>query len=976
MGRITIPPRGILLGSFIALTAGLLWSGLALRISQAQSPTAVRVGVIWDPLAPNPFGPYLPEILKTEGWMAYEVWRLSEVSPDILQRYPVILLAEAPLTLEQATLFRSYVENGGDLIAMRPAPNLRAVFGLGIAGTLSEGYIRLDPSHPAGAGLASESMQFHGQGDLYVPEGLEIIARFYGDRSVDTGYAAVGRRQVGNGRLIIWGYDLARSIALTRQGNPAWVGQDREPDGILRTTDIFSGWIDLERIAIPQVDEQMRLLSRLIRDGMAKAAPMPQVWYFPNSALSMLILTADAHGNMQSQYDAEIQSIESFGNRVTLFLTLNFDSCPSAPTLEAVTRWRTAGHTVGVHPYVGYDAETGNDYGDFRTATNATRQRFLRCYGPPVSGAIRTHQIRAGPGWVGGAQIHADLGFPLDLDYYMRGAVLSRPDGTQAHGYLTGSGLPMRFIDENGVIIPAFQQLTNIVDEQYMAQPFYPDWQRDFAEIRAMLDAAIGGYYTAFVANFHVDYYSWGEIYPWAEAIMAAAQERGIPTWNADQWLDYVLNREAARIQDAQWNPTDGDLSFTFIASPTLAFSHTLVLPQRFDGRDLESVWVDGALASTSPQILKGIPVAFLNVQPATHQVRARYLVRSTPTASPTSTQTPSPTPTATPTATPTPTKTPTPTLTPSPTPTQTQTPSPTPSSTPTATPTSTLTPSPTSTQTPSPTPTATPTATPTPTLTPSPTPFAHIWATTQMNLATPIAGRPLTLTIAVTNTGPSGIPSLVVTASLPSEVSGTGCVPFPCEILDTYGRWEITNLLPGQAITLTAALQTDPDAIEPLSFEVQIASPQIALKGDTRLETVVPIATAADLIWEGVLEPNPVVAGEPFTLHLRLENQGPSTARAIQITVTTPVTLRVLTCIPACPPLTYPALPPGEPLPLELGMRADPDFAGFLELLAQATSITPEMDPVTNSYRFTLQVLTRFRYRIFMSMVLRNDRP
>ncbi|HXF70776.1 MAG TPA: hypothetical protein VNK89_13325 [Thermoflexus sp.] len=948
MGRVKLPPRGILVGSFIALTAGLLWSGLALRISQAQSPTAVRIGVIWDPLAPNPFGSYLPEILKTEGWMAYEVWRLSEVSPDILQRYPVILLAEAPLTLEQATLFRSYVENGGDLIAMRPAPNLRAVFGLGIAGTLSEGYIQLDPYHPAGAGLASESMQFHGQGDLYLPEGMEIIARFYSDRNTDTGYVAVGRRQVGNGRLTIWGYDLARSIALTRQGNPAWVGQDREPDGILRTTDIFSGWIDLERVAIPQADEQMRLLSRLIRDGMAKAAPMPQVWYFPNGALSMLILTADAHGNMQNQYDTEIQSIESFGNRLTLFLTLNFDSCPSAPTLEAVTRWRTAGHTVGVHPYVGYDAETGNDHGDFRTATNATRQRFLRCYGPPVSGAIRTHQIRAGPGWVGGAQIHADLGFPLDLDYYMRGAVLSRPDGTQAHGYLTGSGLPMRFIDENGAIIPAFQQLTNIVDEQYMAQPFYPDWQRDFAEIRAMLDAALGGYYTAFVANFHVDYYSWGEIYPWAEAIMGAAQERGIPTWNADQWLDYVLNRDAARIQDVQWNPTDGDLSFTFIASPTLAFSHTLVLPQRFDGRDLESAWVDGASASTSLQTPRGIPVAFLNVQPGTHQVRARYLVRSTPTASPTSTRTPSSTPS--PTATRTPTKTPTPTLTPSPTPTRTRTPSPTPSFTPTAT--RTLTPS------------------------PSPTPFAQIQATIQTSPATPIAGMPLTLTIVVTNTGPSGIPSLIVTASLSSEVSGIGCTPLPCEILDTYGRWEITGLLSGQAITLTAALQTDPEATEPLGFGIQIASPQIVLEGDTHLETEVPITTAADLIWEGVLEPNPVVAGEPFTLYLGLENQGPSTARAIQITVTTPLTLQVLTCAPACPPLAYPALPPGEPLPFALEMRVDPDFVGSLEISAEATSMTPEMDPITNSYRFTIQVLTRFRYRVFMPMVLRNDRP
>lgn len=179
MGRTFPLFRGVLLGSLTALIVTLLWSGPALRPGEAQSSTSIRIGVVWDPLSPNPFGAYLPEILRAEGWMAYEVRTLAEVSLPILQRYPVVLLAEIPLTPEQATVFRSYVENGGELIAMRPSPNLRAAFGLSIAGTLSEAYLRLDPSHPAGSGLASESMQFHGTGDLYFPEGNEIVARFY-----------------------------------------------------------------------------------------------------------------------------------------------------------------------------------------------------------------------------------------------------------------------------------------------------------------------------------------------------------------------------------------------------------------------------------------------------------------------------------------------------------------------------------------------------------------------------------------------------------------------------------------------------------------------------------------------------------------------------------------------------------------------------------------------------------------------------
>lgn len=147
-------------------------------------------------------------------------------------------------------------------------------------------------------------------------------------------------------------------------------------------------------------------------------------------------------------------------------------------------------------------------------------------------------------------------------------------------------------------------------------------------------------------------------------------------------------------------------------------------------------------------------------------------------------------------------------------------------------------------------------------------------------------------------------------------------------------------------------------------------------LGGDTDLEVIIPITSVADLVWEGALEPNPVVAGQPLTLQLKLENLGPSTARSIQITVTTPISIQITACAPACPPLTRTLLRPGEALPLELWMQTDPDFVGSMEILTEATSMTPEKDPVTNSYRFTLQVLTRFRYRVFMPVILREDRP
>ena len=170
--------------------------------------------------------------------------------------------------------------------------------------------------------------------------------------------------------------------------------------------------------------------------------------------------------------------------------------------------------------------------------------------------------------------------------------------------------------------------------------------------------------------------------------------------------------------------------------------------------------------------------------------------------------------------------------------------------------------------------------------------------------------------------------------------------------------------------------LQTDPDRTGELSFETQIHSPSISLGGDTRLSITIPLTAAVDLVAQGFLEPNPVVAGQPFTLSLAVENRGPSTARSIQITVTTPISTAVISCAPSCPPLTYPALRLMEAISLTLQMRVDPDFVGFLEIPVAVASDTPEIDPVTNSYRFTLQVLTRFRYRVFMPVILRTDRP
>ena len=58
----------------------------------------------------------------------------------------------------------------------------------------------------------------------------------------------------------------------------------------------------------------------------------------------------------------------------------------------------------------------------------------------------------------------------MDLSFYAWGPAMFKrtpaTPATQAHGYINGSGLPMRFVNPAGEVLPVYQQVTALVDEQ------------------------------------------------------------------------------------------------------------------------------------------------------------------------------------------------------------------------------------------------------------------------------------------------------------------------------------------------------------------------------------------------------------------------------------------------------------------------------------------------------------------------------
>ena len=136
--------------------------------------------------AANPFSRFYVEILRNEGLNAFNAVDITSVNASMLGDYDVVILGEVSIDTSQAAMFEAWVTAGGNLIAMRPDPDLAGLLGLTDAGTdLSDAYLLFDTSGgKPGAGLVGQTIQFHGTADRYVRDaGTDALATLYSDAS-------------------------------------------------------------------------------------------------------------------------------------------------------------------------------------------------------------------------------------------------------------------------------------------------------------------------------------------------------------------------------------------------------------------------------------------------------------------------------------------------------------------------------------------------------------------------------------------------------------------------------------------------------------------------------------------------------------------------------------------------------------------------------------------------------------------------
>ena len=549
------------------------------------------------------------EILRSEGLNEFTAMDISAVTSAVLNSYDVVILGEVPLTTSQVNMFGDWTNAGGTFITFKPDVKLAPLLGITpTTGTRSDEYLLVNTTSGPGKGIVNQTIQYHGTSDLYTLNGATSIATLYSSATAATANPAVTSRDVGNGgQAIAFTYDLPRSIVYTRQGNPEWVGQKR--DGAIwpiRSDDLFfPDWVNLDKVAIPQADEQQRLLANIILQGNLDRKPLPRFWYLHKGLKAAVVMTGDDHANggtagRFSQYKS--LSSSNTAEAVADWTAIRSTSYiyPNSPlTRNQLNTYQSEGFEIALHLDVGCTTFTASS---LNSAWNSQSNDIFSNY--PGMNPIRTNRTHCMPWneWATQAKVQAARGVRMDANYYYWPGewILNRP------GMFTGSGMPMRFADLDGSLIDCYQLTTQITDESKITNMS--------AFINSLLDKAKGpeGYYGVFCANMHTDVVNSAG----SNTIVNSAVARQIPVVSAKQMLDWIDGRNNSAFKSISWS--GNELNFS-VSAATGSRNMKGMLPTTIPGGQLSMITANGSNLAYTVETIKGMEYAFFDATSANY---------------------------------------------------------------------------------------------------------------------------------------------------------------------------------------------------------------------------------------------------------------------------------------------------------------------------------------------------------------------
>ena len=564
--------------------------------------------IIWDSQTDARLSGYITEILHVEGynWFAVHDLAAAPLTPEQLARHPVVLLTHVDLPEEAQGTLLDYVDQGGGLIALRPPERLASALGLQpFNRDLADRYIALNEVCALNDGVSLPPLQFHGRAELYLWHGepAHVLAYFAATPDFVTKHPAITVGKRDQGTWAVFAYDLAESTVLLHQGRreQASTGSypDYDGDRSFKPNDLFVGHLDPALCPLPQADLQQDILVRMIEFMAERSGPIPRLWHFPAAAPAVAFINGDGDSMSLADLVQTIATADRYQVPYTTYLKMD-DHPKVEPAYESALRQQ--GHDFGQHAFAGALPTLA----DMRSTLRAEMEAFRTRYGHE-SVTYRGHSVI----WVGWAEMAKYLReneVRLDTNF----AAARYHHG----GYVNGSGLPVKFMDEEGRLIDLYEQTTMSTDDGWTTDKIFAtpmSMEECIALSKEQADAAIEQYHTVYHPYFHPLRTRSGPTSSqrWLEGVLAYCRERSFHFVSGVDWVDFNDGRRSLHITAYAFQPETLTLQFTLEAEYNVQ-SLSLVMPYAFRGAPMQSASVNGKCVPIQARALEGRSQALL----------------------------------------------------------------------------------------------------------------------------------------------------------------------------------------------------------------------------------------------------------------------------------------------------------------------------------------------------------------------------
>lgn len=227
----------------------------------------------------------------------------------------------------------------------------------------------------------------------------------------------------------------------------------------------------------------------------------------------------------------------------------------------------------------------------------------------------------------------------------------------------------------------------------------------------------------------------------------------------------------------------------------------------------------------------------------------------------------------------------------------------------------------------------------------------ADLWITKVDDVDPAPPGTQLTYTIAVTNDGPSVAQNVVVTDTLPAEVTfvnTVGCAEDPAGV----PTCTLGNMNVGQTISYQVVVNVNNDAVGTITNTATVGSitpDPDPVDNTTDEDTDVE---SADLSISKIDDADPVIAGDVLTYTIRVDNAGPSDAENVVVTDTLPPEV-VLMATSGCaedpvgvPTCSLGTIPANQFVEYQVAVQVDDQLLDGVTIVNNVTVTTTTTDP------------------------------